>query len=155
MLALSENWRVVREMGKTMNYSIGFTTRKGVCLDLDDIIRDKAEKIADYLLKKYSLEGYLLIESSPNHYHVVFNRYTSWRKTIQIIFSIRKCHDWATWQAKKGELTLRVSTKKEKKLPRIVQCVGYTDKLISDYLEIYNLFNPDVENVNAIAAAIC
>ena len=128
-------------MGKTINCSVGFTTRRGVCLDLDDVSKTKAEKIANYRLTKHKLEGYLLIESSKNHFHVVFNRYTAWRKSLQIIFSTWKCIEWGVWQAIKGELTLRVSAKKGTNLPKIIKCVGKNDKLIKDYLKVYNYFN--------------
>ena len=136
-------------MGKTINCSVGFITRRGVCLDLDDVSKTKAEKIADYRLAKHKLEGYLLIESSKNHYHVVFNRYTAWRKSLQIIFSTWKCIEWGVWQAIKGELTLRISPKKGRNLPKIVKRVGKTDKLIRDYLEMYKeylkFYHPNLE----------
>jgi hypothetical protein len=149
VLALPKDWGVVGNMGKSMNYSIGFTTRKGVCLDLDSVSQTKAEKIADYRLSKHNLEGYLLIQSSKNHFHVVFNRYTSWRTTLQIIFSTWKCIEWGVWQAIKGELTLRISPKNGRNLPKIVKRVGKTDKLIRDYLEIYEdyfkIYHPNLE----------
>lgn len=122
-------------------YTIGFTTPKGLCLDLDDISLKKSEKLANFLLKKYKLQGYLLIKSSPKHYHVVFNKYLSWKRTLQILARVFKCIEWALWQIRKGEITLRISPKKGKNLPKIIKCVGKTDKLIKDYLEIYNLFN--------------
>lgn len=128
-------------MGGKIDPSIGFTTEKGLCLDLDNVTRKKAEKLAESYLKKYNLEGYLLIRSSPKHYHLVFNRYLSWRKTLQIIFSTIKCLEWGIWQARKGELTLRISKKNGNNLPMIIKCVGKTNKLIKDYFEIYNLFN--------------
>jgi len=128
-------------MGGKINCSIGFTTRKGLCLDLDNITSKKAENLAEFYLQKYKLEGYLLIKSSPKHYHLVFDRYISWRKTLQIIFSTIKCWEWGIWQARKGELTLRISAKKGKNIPKIIKCIGKTDKLIRDYFEIYNLFN--------------
>lgn len=122
-------------------YTIGFTTTKGLCLDLDDISQRKAERLANFLLKKHKLQGYLLIESSPKHYHVVFNKYLSWRKTLQILSRIYKCVEWLLWQIRKGEITLRISAKKGKNLPKIIKCIGKKDKLIKDYLEVYNLFN--------------
>ena len=132
-----------------MNYSIGFTTTEGVCLDLDYITQEKADKRAVHLLERYKLEGYLLIESSPDHYHVVFNRYTDWRETTQIVFSTFKAIEWGIWQARKGELTLRLSEKNGKNIPQLIKCVGKTDKLIKDYLKMYKgyleIFHPEFE----------
>ena len=129
-----------KSMSKNEFYTIGFTTTKGVCLDLDNITENKAEKIAEYHLKKHRLEGYLLLKSSKNHYHLVFNRYISWRKTLQIIFNLRICVEWGIWQARKGEITLRISTKKGKNKPVAISIKGKSDKLINDYLKIYKQF---------------
>jgi len=121
-------------------YTVGFTTTKGLCLDLDDISEKKAKRLTEFLLKRYKLEGYILIKSSKKHYHVVFNRYLTWKKTLQILVNIHKCLNWMLWQIKKGEITLRISTKKAKNKPVILLTKGQTDKLISDYLQIYKQF---------------
>ena len=122
-------------------YTIGFTTTKGLCLDLDDVSLRKSEKLANFLFKKHKLKGYLLMQSSPKHFHVIFNKFLSWRRTLQILLSVFKCTEWALWQIRKGEITLRISAKKGKNIPKIIKCVGKTDKLIKDYFEVYNLFN--------------
>jgi len=121
-------------------YTVGFTTTKGLCLDLDDITEKKAKRLTEFLLNKYKLEGYILIKSSKKHYHVVFNRYLTWKKTLQILVNIHKCLNWMLWQIRKGEITLRISTKKAKNKPIILLTKGQTDKLISDYLQIYKQF---------------
>jgi hypothetical protein len=41
---------------------------------------------------------------------------------------------------KEGQLTLRISKKNNKDKPKIPRRVGKTDKLIKDYLEIYEKF---------------
>lgn len=136
-------------MGKSMNCSIGFVTRKGVCLDLDYIAEQSTEKLANYLLEKYALEGYLLIKSSPKHYHLVFNRYLSWNEALQVVFSVYKAVEWGIWGARRGELTLRLSEKKGKNIPQIVKCVGDADKLISEYFKTYKeyleRYHPELE----------
>ena len=121
-------------------YSIGFTTKKGLCLDLDYLSERKTKKLTETLYKKHKLEGYLIIKSSPKHYHVVFNRYLSWRKTLQILSTVYSCFEWMQWQIRKGEITLRISTKKGKNKPKIIRQKGQTDKLINDYLLIYKMF---------------
>ena len=122
------------------NYTIGFVTEKGLMLDLDNINQKKARKIAQITCKKHKLEGYLLVKSSKNHYHIIFNKTNiSWRKTLQIIFSLHKCVFWGIQQARKGWLTLRISSKKGK-TPKIIEAKGNTDKLINLYLQHYYLF---------------
>lgn len=149
MLALSGDWRVVGNLGKPMNCSIGFVTQKGVCLDLDYITEKSVQKLAEYLLKRYRLKGYLLVKSSPEHYHLIFNRYTSWNQALRIVFSVYKAVEWGIWGARKGELTLRLSKKKGKNIPQLLKIVGKTDKLIRQYLEMYKeyleIYHPEIE----------
>lgn len=119
---------------------IGFTTTKGVCLDLDNISEFKARKIAQHTYEKYKLEGYLIMKSSNNHYHIIFNKYITWRKVGQIIFGLYIVTAWGIWQMRKGEITLRISKKNMKNKPKEIMRKGKTDKLIKDYLYIYNMF---------------
>ena len=121
-------------------YCIGFNTGRGLMLDLDNMKFKKALWIAETLLKRYRLEGFLLIRSSRMNYHVVFNRYLSWRTITKILFSMYECVRWAVFQMREGQLTLRISMKNGKNKPEILCDVGKTDKLIKDYLEIYEKF---------------
>jgi len=121
-------------------YCIGFNTDRGLLLDLDNMKYKKALRIAETLLKRHKLEGFLLIRSSYKNYHVVFNRYLSWKTITKILFSLYECVRWAVFQIKEGQLTLRVSKKNGKDKPKIVGHIGKTDKLIKDYLEIYETF---------------
>ena len=124
----------------TPNYCIGFTTKKGLMLDLDNISYAGVKRLADYYLETHKLEGYLILKTSRKNFHLIFNRYLSWRKIMQIIFKTHKATAWAIWQAKKGELTLRISKKKLHPRPKIIRQKGQTDKLINDYLLIYKMF---------------
>lgn len=124
-----------------MSYTIGFVTDKGLMLDLDNTPYLITKRIANYLLKTHKLEGYIIIKSSEKNYHVVFNKYIrSWKKILQIVFNQTKCARWGIWQAKKGELTLRISKKLGKNKPKIVYKYGKQDKLIAEYMEIYKMF---------------
>lgn len=136
------NWNVDTMSGEIVktNYCIGFVSDKGLMLDLDGVTQQKAKNIAELLLEKHKLEGYLLTETSFRHYHLIFNKYLSWKKTMQIIFNQYICIRWGIWQARKGELTLRISKKNNKNKPKIIIKKGKTDKLIKDYLTIYKLF---------------
>jgi len=121
-------------------YCIGFNTDRGLLLDLDNMKFRKALWLAKTLMKKYKLEGFLLIRSSNKNYHVVFNRYLSWKTITKILFSVYECISWAVFQMKEGQLTIRISKKNGKDKPKILLSVGKTDKLIKDYHEIYGKF---------------
>lgn len=122
------------------DYCIGFVTTKGLIMDLDDVQLKKVVNIANKLMIQHKLEGYLVVESSPYHYHLVFNRYLPWHKIIQILFNQYICIRWAIWQARKGELTLRISRKNKENKPQIICQKGKTDKLIHDYQRMYDMF---------------
>lgn len=51
-----------------------------------------------------------------------------------------ECVRYAVFQMKEGSLTLRISKKNGKDKPKILLTVGKTDKLIKDYLELYETF---------------
>jgi hypothetical protein len=121
-------------------YCIGFTTDRGVMLDLDNMKFRKAKFIAETLVKQYKLEGFLLIKSSEKNYHVVFNRYLSWKTITKILFSLYEGVRYAVFQMKEGQLTLRISKKNNRDRPKILLKVGNTGKLIKDYLEVYQMF---------------
>lgn len=70
-------------------YVVGFMTGKGLILDLDNMTFKKAKWMADNLLKNYKLEGFLLVRSSEKSYHLIFNKYLSWKTnynyTVQLV----------------------------------------------------------------------
>lgn len=116
-------------------FCIAFNTNRGLMLDLDNMKFRKALWIAETLMKRYRLEGFLLIKSSNKNYHVVFNRYLSWRTITKILFSQYECLRWAVFQLREGMLTLRISEKNNRDRPKVLLKFGKTDKLIKDYLE--------------------
>jgi len=127
-------------MLKALKGVIGFTTTRGLLLDLDNMTEKKTVRLCGSLCSRHKLEGFIILKSSNNHYHAVFNRYLSWKKALMIASSIFKCVEWVIWQVRKGEFTLRISTKHGINKPQIVFEYGRKDKLIRDYLEIYGLF---------------
>jgi len=120
-------------------YCIGFDTDRGLMLDLDNMKFKKALWIARTLLRRYKLEGFLLIRSSHKNYHVIFNRYLSWKTITKILFSQYEAIRWAVFQMKQGKLTLRISKKNGRDKPKVLLKVGKTDKLIREYLEAYKI----------------
>jgi hypothetical protein len=127
------------------NFVYGFTTDKGLLLDLDNTTLADTRKIAKKYCNRFKLEGFLILKSSQNNYHVVFNKYLTWKKTIEYLFKIVWTYhyhkhgskpsltSWAILQACKKSMTLRISNKKHKKAPRYIEDYGKTDKLIDDY----------------------
>ena len=77
-----------------MSAYIGFTTDKGLIIDLDGTTLNKTGRIAEKLLEEYNLEGYLIIESSSGYrgynYHIVFNAYLDWKTITKILFGFNK-----------------------------------------------------------------
>lgn len=133
------------------NYVLGFTTSKGVLLDLDNTKLASVKRLCAILLKhkrfryiksKIDLEGYLIVESSKDHYHVIFNKYLSFKNALIIASTVRigNIVSWLVERIKHGEFTIRISTKNNNDKPKIVLSVGKTDKLIKDYLETYSMF---------------
>ena len=123
-------------------FCIGFMTTKGVLLDLDNMTLKKAKWIAKTIMETFQLEGFLLIQSSAKSYHAVFNKYVSWKKLTNTLFYRPECIRYAIQQIQNGHLTLRISKKNGKNKPKIILKFGKADKLIKDYLEVYNKFNP-------------
>ena len=119
----------------TSGFCIGFNTKKGLILDLDNMKYRKAKWLCAKLCRDYRLEGYLIIQSSPKNYHAIFNRYLSWRTITKILFSQYEALRWAVFQMREGMLTLRISEKNGKNKPKIIFKTGKTNKLIRDYLE--------------------
>ena len=119
---------------------VAFTTVRGVLLDLDNMTFKKAKWITETLTKEYKLEGFLLVKSSAKSYHAVFNKYLSWKTITEVLFSRYECVRYAVQQIQNGDLALRISRKNGKDRPKILLKVGKTDKLIKDYLEVFEEF---------------
>jgi len=74
-------------------------------------------------MKKFRMKDFVVLESSMNHYHVVFDRPVSWSKNVKIVAWValeakhRRLTEWLTMQCIKEGSTLRVTAKKQKPLP--------------------------------------
>ena len=55
-------------------YILGFTSDETVMLDLDDVSLRTAKYWAKRAMNWFDLGGILVLESSPDSYHVVFDR---------------------------------------------------------------------------------
>ena len=126
----------------TWNHSplIGFTDDETVMLDFDDThfrdVRYWARRVAHF----FDLGGFLILKSSENNYHVVFNRRVDWSENMSIVAWVSLYSDsdsmrkWFLMQCIKGASTLRVGPKGKKHSPRIVYREGKQDVQIEGFL---------------------
>ena len=104
----------------------GFTDTETVKLDFDDASFKTVKYFAVRALKWFKLGGFVILKSSLNCYHVVFNRKVSWSENMSIVawVSLVSRHErlkqWFLMQCIKQSSTLRVSSKGMNPSPRIV-----------------------------------
>jgi len=126
-------------------YIVGFTDQQTVKLDLDKKGIKDATWITHLLMERYNLEGYIILESSPNNHLAIFNEPVSWEDNTHIMgFAgwLIKTHDydrWLTMQLIKRTSTVRVSPKGDKPAPTIVYEYGEADKMIAKYKQFCTL----------------
>jgi hypothetical protein len=124
-------------------------------LDFDHMSLDKVKYRARGAMRFFKLGGFLILESSENCYHVVFNRRVSWSENMSIVASVtlrsynRGLRRWQLMQCRKQSATLRLSPKGVKPPPKIVYCEGRQDGQIQEYLEYRSLIMDIMENLNA------
>jgi hypothetical protein len=122
---------------------LGYSDCRTVKLDLDDMPYSRAKEIAILITNLFDLGGYLILKSSDNCYHVVFNRYVSWTENVAIMGRVSllllkenpKVMKWFLMQCIKGSSTLRVTPKKDKLAPRVVYKNGKQNRAINNFLK--------------------
>ena len=93
--------------------------------------------------------GFIILKSSLNHYHVVFNRKVSWTENMKIVAWVsllshnRMLRKWFEMQCIKEGSTLRVSPKRKKPSPRIVFRYGRQDDPIRDFARAQHSLSRD------------
>lgn len=122
---------------------IAYTDRQTVKLDLDNTDYQRVKSVARWLMKKFNLGGFIILRSSKNSYHVVFNRTVSWEENMKIVgyaswmcadyFTNHKLMGWTIMQMIKGASTLRTSRKFSKPRPRIIYKEGDQDNEIAAF----------------------
>lgn len=128
---------------------LGYSDTSTVKVDFDDMPFKKVKYFCMKALKWFrhdhlgsvDLEGFIILKSSPNHYHAVFNCPVSWAKNMHIVSWIaqqsksRKVSGFALMQCIKESSTLRLGSKGDKPCPRIVFRFGKQDNEINKYLK--------------------
>lgn len=140
---------------------MGYTDDETVMLDFDHTPLKDVKYWAKRAMKWFKLEGFIILRSSENCYHVIFNRPVSWSENMRIVGWVSLLSNnpmlqkWFTMQAIKLGSTLRVGPKGEKPSPRIVFRHGKQDGQIQEYLS-YRKLAKDVmrkmnnENINVL-----
>lgn len=119
---------------------LGYTDTETVKLDFDNTCFRTVKYWAFRTLKWFRLGGFVILKSSKNCYHVVFNRKVSWSENMKVVAwvslqsRILKLEKWFLMQCIKEESTLRVSPKRQKLSPRIVFRYGKQDGEIEEFL---------------------
>lgn len=64
---------------------LGYTDKTTVKLDFDDASFKTVKYWALRTMKWFRLRGFIILRSSKNHYHVVFDRSVTWKKNTHIM----------------------------------------------------------------------
>ena len=135
---------VNRESGLTQTLKakpiLGSTSSEAVTIDCDDMPFRVVKKWALIVMEKCRLGGFIILKSSRNHYHVVFDRTVCWEDNLSAVgwFSVLshnpKLKDYHIMQSIKKSSTLRVVPKENKPCPKVVYRYGEQDHEIKDFL---------------------
>jgi hypothetical protein len=127
------------------NPILGFTDKATVKIDFDNKSFKTTKYWAFRTLKRFKLRGFIILKSSEEHYHMVFDRRVSWLKNMGIVGWVAVCSrnsklkDWLAMQCIKGSSTLRVAPKGDKPSPRVVFRYGSQDHQIKNFLKYRKL----------------
>jgi hypothetical protein len=101
----------------------------------------KVKYWASMALKHFRLRGFIILKSSKECYHAVFDRAVSWAENMSVVAWVALLSrdnglvKYLLMQCIKKCSTLRVSTKREKPSPRIVYCFGNQSENIKQFLK--------------------
>ncbi|MEM3700697.1 MAG: hypothetical protein QXL57_07530 [Candidatus Bathyarchaeia archaeon] len=121
-------------------FIMGITDKNTVKLDFDKTKFRTVKYWAMRTMRWFKLKGFIILKSSKNSYHVVFDKKVSWEKNVKIMAWVsllsqnKNLQKWFTMQAIKEGSTLRVSAKKDKPEPRIVFRYGSQENQIAEFL---------------------
>lgn len=130
-------------MRKTLSHEfiLGVSDTETVKLDFDQMPFSGVKYWAVKTLKRFKLQGFVILKSSKNCYHVIFDRALSWTENMSVVAWVallshsKTLQRYCLMQCIKGCSTLRVSTKGEKPAPRIVFRYGNQEHNVKEFLE--------------------
>jgi hypothetical protein len=120
---------------------LGISDQETVKLDFDQMPLSKVKYWALKALKRFKLQGFIILKSSKNCYHVIFDRIVSWTENMSIVAWVallshnEGLRNYLIMQCIKRCSTVRVSPKNEKASPRVVYECGKRDQNIREFLK--------------------
>ena len=139
----------------------GFTSQDILMVDLDNCSLWQAEQIAKMIMHEWQTVGdCLVIQSSENHYHLVYDSTLNWQQiyditqTLGALGIVEKNFMWV--RELRHDLTLRISPKmyreKQSPVPLPVELLGTTEPEhsygIQKYLRCLEAFMNTTEDAN-------
>ncbi len=124
---------------------LGYSDTSTVKLDFDDVSFRIVKYWSFRATKWFKLGRFMILKSSKNHYHVIFDRPVSWKKNIHVMAWVAlesrnaKLTDYLIMQCIKEASTLRVSNKGEKPSPRVVFSYRVPEAEILRFLQLRRL----------------
>jgi hypothetical protein len=134
---------------------LGYSDTSTVKLDFDNVSFKNAKYYAKRVCKWFMLKGFIIIKSSSDCYHVVFDRsVSSWEDNVRVMgwacfvssFNLGLMR-YLAMQCIKKESTLRLGTKGVKGCPRIVFRFGSQNCEVKNYLSHRRLVNKIVKEL--------
>jgi len=128
------------ENSNSLPFVLGITDTETVKLDFDRTPFRTVKYYAMETMKWHKLKGFIILKSSKNNYHVIFDKKVSWKDNVRIMawVCLISKHEaltkWFLLQCVKKESTLRASQKYNKPEPRIVFRNGSQDGMIAEFL---------------------
>lgn len=131
-------------MRKTWSHKsiLGFSDDETVKLDFDQMPFFRVKYWAIKALKHFKLQGFIVLRSSEDCYHVIFDKTVSWAENMSVIAWIALLSQnaglrrYLIMQCIKKCSTVRVSSKNEKASPRIVYRCGNQNENIREFLKV-------------------
>jgi len=68
----------IRDRKLKANVVLGLSDKNIVKLDFDNTLLAKVKEYAKITIEYFNLKGFIILRSSRNNYHVVFDRKVSW-----------------------------------------------------------------------------
>ena len=118
----------------------GYSDTETVMVDFDDTPLRVVKNFALRALEFHKLDGFIILKSSENSYHVVFDRPVKWSENMRIVAWLSllsknaKLKTYLIMQCIKQSSTLRISCKGEKPAPRIVYRFGKQNMQIKKFV---------------------
>lgn len=143
-------------MKKKAKPIVGYSDVSTVKLDFDNkpfrVVRYWAKRICRF----FKLKGFVILKSSPDHYHVVFDRSVSWAENVHILcwtalmlegrqLQFLPATGFAIMQCIKESSCVRVGKKRNKPSPRIVCGFGKRNCEIRNYVNFRKRFTKEVK----------